>query len=99
MTAAVSKFVAGFFSRRTECEDSRAYVGTYYAVTITRPFTRAEIHVFDWLVRQDSMELINIEHLDDGRDVMVFQRLYTSQTREQAIAERREHLEAFSVKR
>ena len=75
--------------------DSEAWVGGSLMVAVTRAFTYDEDTVFRWLVQHDDAVLYAVHHLTDGRDLMVFDRLFTRQDKEQALAEHRQHLRAL----
>lgn len=78
--------------RKVTRDDSSAWVGGSMVVAVTRPFTAGEDVVFRWLTEQDAVELYGIYPLGDGRDLMVFDRLYLKQSRSEAVNEHREHL-------
>jgi len=75
--------------RRGDCA---AWCGFDVVITLTRPFTHQEDAVFDWVTKQDSVSLIGWHSLEDGRDYMLFERLYSTQTREDAWHEHNAHL-------
>ena len=74
--------------------DAEGYCGDTYIVTLSRPFTRSEDHLFRWLTEQDAVELYGLAHLSDGRDLMLFERLFVTQSREAAREEHAQHLRA-----
>jgi hypothetical protein len=61
-------------------------------VAMTRPFTPDEDLVFDWVLKQDTCELYGICNLDDGRDLIVFDRTYGRQSRLDAAVEHQVHI-------
>lgn len=69
-------------------DDSEAHVGATIISAILRPFTQGELVVIEWMREQDTMNLVELVYLPDGRDLCVFERLHTSQTFEQAKQER-----------
>ncbi len=68
-------------------DDSEAHVGATIISAILRPFTAGELAVIAWMKMQDTMNLVELVYLPDGRDLCVFERLHTVQTLEQAKAE------------
>ena len=72
-----------------ECE---AWCGSGLVVVVTRAFTPDEDLLFDWVVRQDRCFLYGIHHLPDGRDLIVFERQFVTQSRDDAFTEHIEHL-------
>jgi hypothetical protein len=72
--------------------EARAYCGTDYIVVISKAFTPDEDLALRWVIEQDSCVLHTLTHLADGRDIMLFERLYHTQTREEAVGEHRKHL-------
>lgn len=69
-----------------------AWVGGGLAICVTQPFTAEEDQLFRWVLEQDTCVLYGIHHMKDGRDLIVFDRTFTTQTREEAIREHQEHL-------
>jgi hypothetical protein len=66
--------------------DSEAHLGALLVTAILRPFTPGEDAVVAWILTQDATNLLDLVHLQDGRDLCVFERLYQRETYEQAIA-------------
>lgn len=81
-----------------EVGDCEAWVGGTLMIAVTRPFTYEENQVFQWLVEQDDAVLYALHHLRDGRDLLVFDRQFTKQHREDALGEHRAHLRALMNK-
>ena len=79
-----------------ECE---AWCGSGLIVVVTRAFTPDEDLLFDWVVRQDKCFLYGIHHLPDGLDLIVFERQFVSQSREQAFEEHLAHLRKMLLER
>jgi hypothetical protein len=74
-----------------ECE---AWCGAALVVCITRPFTPDEDLVFDWIMKQDACELFGIAHLSDGRDLIVLDRMFKTQSMHEAQMEHYDHIRA-----
>lgn len=72
-----------------ECE---AWCGGGLVVCLTRPFTTDEDLLFDWVLKQDRCELFGIYHMEDGRDLIVFDRMFTKQSKHEAMDEHRAHV-------
>lgn len=68
------------YSRHVRVEDSEAYCGPRFIVAIVRPFTVGEDAIALWIHRQDDTRLLDIVPMSDGRDYIVFERLYVSQS-------------------
>lgn len=54
--------------------------GPRFIVAILRPFTTGEDAVMMWVRLQDDTRLLDIVPLGDGRDFVVFERNYVTQT-------------------
>lgn len=78
--------------RRAKFGEAVAYLGADVIIVISRVFTPDEDQVLKWVVAQDTCDLFGIQHLEDGRDLMVFNRRFDRQTRESAEQEHRLHL-------
>lgn len=76
-------------------DDSEAHVGATIISAILHPFTPGELAVIQWMREQDNMNLVELVYLPDGRDLCVFERLHTTQTFEQAKAERESFVSAL----
>jgi hypothetical protein len=83
---------ADLWPRHFQQGDSEAWVGGTLMIALTRPFTVDEDQVFRWLNEQDGCLLYGVHHLRDGRDILLFERSFTSQSKEDAILEHRLHL-------
>lgn len=83
---------ADMWPRQFVVGGSEAYFGAESIVLITRPFTAGEDAVVTWAMLQDRCHLIGTHHMSDGRDLMLLQRLYEKQSREEAHLEQRRHL-------
>lgn len=83
---------ADLWPRHFQQGDSEAWVGGTLMIAMTRPFTVNEDSVFRWLNNQDGCLLYGVHHLRDGRDLLVFERVYSKQSKEEAIEEHRQHL-------
>lgn len=68
-------------------DDSEAHVGATIISAILRPFTPGELAVISWMRSQDTLNLVELVYLPDGRDLCVFERTYLMQSFEQAQAE------------
>lgn len=90
---------ADLFPRTFLLGDARGYFGEEIIVTVSRPFTKGEDELFRWVVEQDGTQLFGIYGCEDGRDLIVFERLYTKQTREEAHEEHGRHLRDLLVAR
>lgn len=75
------------YTRWVRVGDSEAMCGPRLIVTLSRPFTPGEDAVMTWVRMQDDTQLIDIVPLKDGRDFIIFERLYTKQTYAQATEE------------
>lgn len=64
--------------------DSEAHVGVNIICAILQPFTPSELAVIEWIRGQDSMNLVELVYLPDGRDLCVFERTYMVESLEQA---------------
>ena len=89
---------ADLWPRHVQRGDCEAWVGGTLMIAMTRPFTVEENDVFTWLTDQDACLLYGVHHLRDGRDLMVFERLYTKQSKDDALAEHRAHLRALMAR-
>lgn len=56
-------------------------------VLILRPFTAGEDAVIAWATLQDDSEMVGLIHMTGGRDYIVLQRLYASQSYREALRE------------
>jgi len=84
--------IAENYYKSVRVGDSEAHLGPTMICAILRPFTPGEDAVATWIVAQDATRLIDIVHLTDGRDFCVFERLYLTQSYEQARAESDAHI-------
>lgn len=75
------------FSRHVKVGDSEGWCGARFIVAIVRPFTPGEDAVALWITMQDDTRMLDILPLQDGRDYIVFERLYKTQTVREAHAE------------
>jgi len=75
------------YPRHIKVGDSEGWCGPVLMTAITRPFTPGEDAVFAWLLLQDDSTLLDIIHLTDGRDYIVFRRQHTRQTLREALVE------------
>lgn len=73
--------------------NGEAWCGGSLIVTVTRPFTVEEDHIFLWVMKQDACQLIGVHHLPDGRDIILFERMFVLQSKVDAIQEHQEHLQ------
>lgn len=71
---------------------AEGYVGTDIMITVSQPFTPDEDALFKWLMRQDGCYLVGIKSVSDGRDLILFDRRFTKQTKAEAKEEHRRHL-------
>jgi hypothetical protein len=78
--------------RRIHSGGSEAWCGEAVIVACTRPFTAGEDAVLAWVTQQDAVELVGVMPLPDGRDLMLFDRSYLTQTSEEAHQEHADHL-------
>ena len=81
------------FPRKKLIGDGEAYLGGEFVVTITRPFTESEDDIFRWVVAQDGVKMYGVVPLGDGRDLILFERSHTTQTRIEAEREHRVHIQ------
>lgn len=83
---------AELWPRSIKVGTAEAYCGDGLIITVSKCFTTEEDSVFQWAKAQDDSVLYAVQHLSDGRDLFVFERLFVSQTREEAREEHRAHL-------
>lgn len=86
---------ADLWPRQIHIGDAHGYVGADVIVTISKVFSKEEDALFHWVDSQDDCYLFGIQHLPDGRDLIIFNRNWRTQTREQAEMEHRSHLRAL----
>ena len=79
-----------------ECE---GWCGSGLIVVITRMFTPDEDLLFDWVEKQDDCDLYGVQPLVDGRELMVFNRQFRTQTPLEAYEEHIEHLRSVLARR
>lgn len=72
-----------------ECE---GWCGSGLVVVLTRAFTPDEDLLFDWVLKQDKCLLYGLHHQSDGRDLIVFERQFVTQSRDEAFQEHIMHL-------
>lgn len=75
------------YSRHIKVGDSEAWCGPHFVVLLIRPFTAGEDAVVAWARAQDEATLIDHVPLKDGRDYLVLQREYVTQSYRQALTE------------
>lgn len=83
---------ADLWPRVQRYNTAEGYCGGNLIVTVSRAFTDDEDQIFQWAKAQDSASLWGVQHLSDGRDLLIFERSFTSQTQAEAIEEHRAHL-------
>lgn len=71
---------------------AEGYCGGGIIITISRAFTDDEDKIFRWVMAQDEASLWGVQHLSDGRDLLIFERGFKTQNRTDAITEHREHI-------
>lgn len=81
--------------RHFKSGDCEGWCGATMIVVVTRAFTRGEDLLFQWLELQDKCELYGVHHMQDGRDLIVFERLHVTQSAEDARREHVDHLQAL----
>jgi hypothetical protein len=83
--------------------EARGYCGADVIIGISRVFTPEEDLLYQWINEQDGSDLFGIQHLSDGRDLIIFNRTFTKQTREAAEREHRiflrEVIHRFNIER
>lgn len=72
--------------------ECHGWVGSGLIIVMTRAFTPDEDLLFDWVAKQDRCHLYGIHHMQDGRDLIVFERQFVSQSQADAVAEHQAHL-------
>lgn len=75
------------YPRHIKVGGSEGWCGPILMTAITKPFTAGEDAVFAWLSRQDDSTLLELIHLEDGRDYIVLRRLHVTETLREALAE------------
>lgn len=75
--------------KQGECE---GWCSESFMVLVARPFTQDEDAGFKWVSEQDVVELVGVMPLKDGRDLMMFDRCFVKQTREEARKEQVEFI-------
>ena len=83
------------YTRQIRVGDSEAMCGPRFITVISRPFTAGEDAVMTWVRMQDDTRLLDIVPLMDGRDFLVFERLYVKQTYQSAFEEVERYQEAI----
>lgn len=78
--------------RRFSSGGSEAYLGAFTILLIARPFTAGENAALAWVMAQDECVMSVCYPLSDGRDFILLDRCHVRQSREEAIAEQRQHL-------
>lgn len=81
--------------RKAHFGEAHGYCGADVIICVTRVFSKEEDILFHWVDQQDDCDLFGIQHLDDGRDLIIFNRLHRKQTRDEAEMEHRSHLRAL----
>lgn len=84
MSFPILQAVMETYTRQIRVGDSEAMFGPRFIVALVRPFTAGEDAVMLWVRLQDDTRLVDIVPLSDGRDFIVFERGYKTQTYEQA---------------
>lgn len=83
------------YPRHIKVGDSEGWCGPSLISLVLRPFTPGEDAVVLWACAQDDAVLLDMVHLTDGRDFVVLQRLHTTQTLRQALAEQNTFLDSI----
>lgn len=90
------------FPRKFRQGDCQGWCGESFIVLVSRPFTNDEDAGFKWIMEQDKVELVGVMPLPDGRDLMMFDRCFVLQSREEARREQvayiKEALDKHAVK-
>lgn len=89
----ISEDWLAMFPRQIRSGGSEGYCGALDIVLISKPFTPGEDAVLFWAVCQDASVLVDIYPLDDGRDVILLQRLHTGQSLIDAVKEQQVHMQ------
>lgn len=86
--------VAQLLAARQFCIGSAfATIGVTYALVVSKPFTKDEELIMDWVLDVDDMTLMAVVPLEDGSDMTVLRRNHVKQTLEEAAAEQVETME------
>jgi hypothetical protein len=86
--------VLEIYPRHIKVGDSEGWCGPSLMALCLRPFTPGEDAVIAWACAQDDAVLLEVLHLDDGRDYIVLERLHTKQSLRAALAEQNTFLAA-----
>lgn len=81
--------------RQAHFGEAHGYCGADVIIAISRVFSTDEDKLLAWVDAQDEADLYAIQHLEDGRDMFIFNRTWASQSREDAEMEHRLHLRAL----
>lgn len=72
------------FPRQFKQGDCEGWCGESFIVLVSRPFTAEEDAGFNWIMEQDTVQLAGVMPLADGRDLMMFDRQHTKQSKSEA---------------
>lgn len=72
------------FPRKFRQGEAIGWCGESFIVVISSPFTADEDAVFEWVMKQDVVELVGVLPCSDGRDLLMFDRCFIKQSREDA---------------
>jgi hypothetical protein len=87
------------YHKHIKVGDSEGWCGPSLMVVVLRPFTPGEDAIITWACAQDDAELLEVLHLQDGRDYIVLARRHTKQTLQAALAEQQAFLSGIPMQR
>lgn len=85
------------YTRHIKVGDCEGWSGPSLMVLVIKPFTPGEDAVIAWAQAQDDAEVLDVLHLQDGRDYVVLMRLHSKQSLRDALAEQQAYLASVSL--
>lgn len=80
------------YHKHIKVGESQGWCGPSLISLVLKPFTPGEDAVIAWAVAQDDADLLDMVHLNDGREYVVLARRHTKQSLRDALAEQWDYL-------